>query len=88
MFTFQVRPEGGEAFTVIADSRDVFVWEQSAHGRILADLQRPAMSDFLALAHAAAKRQGLFTGSRAEFAAGCVVEIVEDTEPDPTQPEA
>ena len=86
MFDFTVRPDSGEPFAVVATSRDVVAWEKSSRGRTFADLQRPQMADFYALAHLAAKRLGLTDLNRADFESSCDIDIEDMAEPDPTPP--
>ncbi len=86
MFTFTIRPDEGEAFKVVATSRDIVVWEKTAGGRTFSDLARASMSDFYGIAFIAARRQGLFEGPRKDFDATVDLEVEEDEEPDPTQP--
>ncbi len=87
MFTFSVRPDDGEEFRVTATSRDIVVWEKTAQGRTFADLAKAAMSDFYGSAYIAARRQGLFEGTRKDFDASVDLDVEEDDEPDPTQPD-
>lgn len=89
MFDFTVKPDGGDEFRVTATSRDVYVFEKATKGRrsmaaITTDMH---MSDMYGLAHLAATRQQLFTGSLDEFAAGCDIDLADDEEPDPTRPD-
>lgn len=85
MFTFTVKPDGGEPFTVTATSRDVLAWERANKGVNLKKLeQAPSMLDFYKIAHFAVQRTGQWAGSVDEFMATCEIEVGEDDEPDPT----
>lgn len=86
---WKVAPEGGEPFTVVADSRDMLVWEKTNKaGRTAVDLVDGAtLGDQYAIAYTASKRQGLFAGTRQEFDDACAIDAAEDEpEPDPTRP--
>ncbi len=82
-----MRPDGGAEFEVRATSRDIVTWEKTSQGRTFADLGRPAMSDFYGISYLAAKRQGLFEGNRKEWDTSVDIDVEEDQEPDPTQPD-
>ncbi|HEX7038680.1 MAG TPA: hypothetical protein VF202_01045 [Trueperaceae bacterium] len=89
MFTFTVHPEGEEPFTVVAEWRDVVTWEKTSQGkRCFQDLQeRLRAEDLNKLAWIAARRQGLFNGSLAEFDKTVNLDFkFDEEEPDPTQP--
>lgn len=104
MFKIEVKPDGGDAYTVTAEARDVLAWEKASEdGRTYLDLSRGGtLVDVYALAYIASKRQGLFEGSRAQFEKTCDINILrwmnhlltsvvgssENSEPDPTQTEA
>ncbi|EHR62631.1 hypothetical protein [Saccharomonospora cyanea] len=84
MFTITVKPDGVEAFTVEATSRDVLNWERTNKGVNLKKLeQAPSMVDFYKIAHFAVQRTGQWAGSVDEFMATCEIEV-EDDEADPT----
>lgn len=94
MFTFKVQPDDGEAFEVTAGSRDLRVWEKTGPnrsiGKLMAELK---MTSLYEVAHIAARRQQLFTGSLQEFGETCELvvsggmefEEYVDREPDPTR---
>lgn len=88
MFEFTVHPDGGEPFKVTAEWRDVVAWEKTTRGqksfRDLAD--RLFAEDLNKLAYIACRRQGLFTGTQAEFDKTVNLEFEFEEEPDPTQP--
>lgn len=88
MFDFTVRPENGDPWEVTADSRDVYVWEKtSRNGMTLARLMDDlAMTELYRLAHIAARRQQLFTGSLEDLAETCILDFMEsDEDADPTR---
>lgn len=89
MITFEVTPDDGEKFKVVARARDVLVWEEAGPNRAAADLSgRPKLADLYALAHIAGRRQGLVECSLKEFKASHDVIAVPDEdgeEPDPTR---
>lgn len=82
-----MRPDDGAEFEVVATSRDIVVWEKTAQGRNFSSLAAAAMSDFYGIAYIAARRQGLFEGTRKDFDASVDLDVEEDDEPDPTQPD-
>lgn len=87
MFTFTVTPDGGEKFEVTAGTRDVLRWEKTTKGASLAQLKEGVtLGALYRIAHIAAVRQQLFTGSLAEFEESCELEFEEEDEPDPTKP--
>lgn len=88
MFKFTVRPDVGDPYPLEATARDVLVWEKGARDRSLSRLMgNTRLEDAYVVAHAAATRQGLFTGPLREFeqSVDLVLGAVE-AEPDPTPP--
>lgn len=68
MFLFKLTPDGGDTFEVRATTRDVLVWEKTAKGRSLTSLMNDLkVSDMYEIAYVAAKRQGHWDSTRAEF---------------------
>lgn len=60
LFTFDLAPDDGEAWRVVADSRDIYAWEKSFKGASFAKLKDDLhMGDLYALAWVAARRQKL-----------------------------
>lgn len=91
MIKFRVKPEGGEPYELVATSRDVFTWERTNRtNHVFADLaEHQSMRDMYEVAHCAAQRLGLFTGTLADFQDTCDLEEMEgnaQTAVDPTQP--
>ena len=67
-FFFEAEPDGGEPFRITASARDVVAWERGGKDRTIANLiSNGSLVDWYALAHVAARRQGLFDGSLQEF---------------------
>lgn len=88
MIEFTIAPDDGDPYEVTATARDVLLWEKTTKGRSFAALMDDVrMTDMYALAHAASRRQRLFTGTLAEFERDCELEFEEAEEPDPTQPD-
>lgn len=87
MFTFTVVPDNGEPFQATATSRDVVIWEKLGKGRSMSRVaQEPTMGDLYSLAHVAARRLQLFTGTLEEFEHSVDIDFEgEDEAPDPTQ---
>lgn len=75
MFTFDVTPDGADTYRLVADSRDISLWERTTKGGpTLAKLQdNAAISDLEVIAFHAASRQGLFEGPLAEWRATCAI---------------
>lgn len=91
MLKVKVSPDGGEPFEVDVLSRDIIVWEKAGKDRSFSDfLERMRMTDIYALAHAAAKRLGVFGDSLEDMESRCDVELVGEVEgtTDPTLPAA
>ncbi|MEV0726005.1 hypothetical protein AB0I37_24905 [Micromonospora purpureochromogenes] len=87
MFTFMIKPDGGDAFEVTAGTRDVLKWERTTKGASLGQLKEGiTLGALYKIAHLAATRQQLFTGPLADFEDTCELEFEEDEEPDPTRP--
>ena len=100
MFTWRVVPDEGAPYVVEAGSRDVLAWERDQVGRSAQQLNDDFhVGDAYWLAHRAAKRAGLFDGTRAEFEASVDLESgtavrraaasdnpSDEDGPDPTRP--
>lgn len=69
MMTFQITPDEGEPFRVVAGSRDVLAWEKAGKGRSFGQLSPETlhMMDLYGLSYFAARRQGLFVGTQQEW---------------------
>jgi hypothetical protein len=87
VITFTVRPDDGEPYELVADSRDLLGWEKQSKGRktFMGLMETLNLIDMYQVAHIAAKRQGRFAGELAEFERTCVLEFDAEEEPDPTQ---
>lgn len=85
MITVEVRPDGGDRYTITATSRDVAFWEKTHRGKKMADLNEPAVLDLYAIAHIAARRHGMFSGTVEEFIDTNDITQEADEEPDPTR---
>jgi hypothetical protein len=86
MFRIKATPDEGETYEFVAKSRDVVVWEKTGKNRSLGMLQEQRrFTDIYSLAHVAARRLGLFTGSLEEFEKAVDLEVLPEEEPDPTQ---
>lgn len=87
MFKFVITPDDGEQYTISARSRDIVTWEKTGKGRSVAELQRNMrFTDVYSLAHVAARRTGMFSGSLEEFERSVDLEVMPEEEPDPTRP--
>lgn len=93
MFEFTVKPDAGEPFDVEGTTRDVLAWERTTKGASIGAMKtNPKLTDLYKIAHLAATRQQLFTGSLETFMETCDL-IVHDEDdedegddgPDPTQ---
>lgn len=64
-FFLTIKFDDGREVEVTAGPRDQLAWEKTAQNRSLSQLigGELRVSDLYSLAHAAAKRQGLYTGS-------------------------
>jgi hypothetical protein len=98
MFVWRVIPDDGEPYVVEAGTRDVLAWEKERTGRSAQQLQDNFhVSNAYWLAHRAATRKGLFSGSRQQFEdsvdleSGTLVEVADtddEDSADPTHPDA
>jgi len=93
MIKLQVTPDTGDPFVVDVGSRDILVWERTAKGKSLGQLQdNPQMGDLYRLAHITARRTGLYAGDLDSFETSCDIQELgdksddEDGEGGPTQP--
>lgn len=91
MFTFHVTPDSGEPYDLTVKSRDIVFWEKIDRTHTVTRLEHePRITDIYSVTHVAAKRQGFFSGTLAEWETS--VDLEEPTtqpvaEPaDPTQP--
>jgi hypothetical protein len=58
MITFIIKPDGGEAIRIKADSRDVRLWERINPRNTLRRIaEQPCVDDYYSLSHLAIKRQ-------------------------------
>lgn len=90
MLNLEITPDDGEAFTVVATSRDIAKWEKTTKGATFAGFQNDQkLSDLYKIAFYAAKRRGLWAGTLTEFEEGTDLDILddedEDGEADPTR---
>jgi hypothetical protein len=68
MFEFTVTPDGGEAYDIVATSRDVLMWERTTKGASFAQLESNLrLVDLYAIAYRAALRLGHFDGHLSDF---------------------
>src|SRR6266545_395476 len=88
MFNFTVVPDDGDAYELVADSRDIYRWEKSNRGKTVGQLLDDMnMTDLYDLAWRAARRLGHFDGTLAEFVDSCAIKNHYDEEDvDPTRP--
>ncbi len=83
MITFEYQPDGGEPFTLRADSRDVIAWERRKPGRHLGMIEAtPRMQDLSELAWLTARRLKQWGGDLAEFQDTVAVNTAKDPNPD------
>lgn len=94
LFRFYLKPDDGETWEIVADSRDIYMWEKSNKGASFAKLKDDLhMGDLYAVAWTAARRQQLVPmgTTLADFADAHQLEFDtnttpgEEPEPDPTQ---
>lgn len=94
LFRFHLKPSEGDAWEVIADSRDVYAWERSNKGASFAKLKDDLhMGDLYSIAWVASRRQKLVDQSitLTDFVDEHQLEFETnptppgDAEPDPTQ---
>ena len=76
---FTLIPDDGEQLTLVADSRDILMWERMAKGRSLGALGKDArISDFYEVAHIAARRKRGFDGALPDFEAAYAIDLVDE----------
>lgn len=94
MFTFTISPDGEEPYELVTGSRDVVVWEKAGRNRSFSQMANAMkFSDLYELSHIAAKRQGKYAGSLADWEASRDIDLVADEDDDqegadPTRTEA
>jgi hypothetical protein len=85
VITFQIAPDNGEKYEVVATSRDILNWERTTKGGSMKQLMEELhLGDLYKVAWFAAKRLSLTTGTLADFEAGSDLEF-ETEDVDPTQ---
>lgn len=89
LFTFTVKPDGGDEFEVEATSRDILNWEKTTKGASLGKFEKdPQITDVYKIAHFAAKRTQQFAGNLQEWEATVDIEFekgeISGGESDPT----
>jgi hypothetical protein len=83
MLTITVQPDDGDEFEVPVGTRDVYHWEKVSRGKTFKGLmENMPMVDLYELAHLAARRQGMFTGTLADFVATCEIATVGEEQED------
>jgi hypothetical protein len=76
VFTLTIKPDGGEPYEVEATTRDVLVWEKAGQNRSMSRLVNDMrIADVYQVAHIAARRLQLFTGSLKDFEETCDLDI-------------
>lgn len=87
MFTFKIDPDGRESFTVRGTSRDIAQWERTTKGASLGKIQEDmSVTALYAIAFHACRRQGLWTGTQAEFEQSCDIDTIDDDEDEAADP--
>lgn len=87
LFTFIVKPDGGDEFEVEATSRDILNWEKTTPKASLGKFESdPQIGDVYKIAHFAARRNGFFTGALKDFEDTVDIEFekAEQSTSDPT----
>lgn len=86
MFTFKVMPDEGDAYEVVATSRDIAKWERTNKDASMASLQKDMkFGDLYKVAYNACQRQGLYDGTLKDFEESTDLDIVDDEDVDPTR---
>lgn len=85
--TFEVKPDGGEAFKLLVGPRQILQWEKRTGGTVQR-LQAARMTDLYSLAWVAATMAGRYSGSLESFEATFDLGQLQDEEADPTSPAA
>lgn len=81
MLTMMIKPDNGEPYKLVADSRDVLLWEKIGPRNNLRRLiENPVMADHYSLAHIAIKRQRLGdVSSYDDFVENNAIRIINET---------
>jgi hypothetical protein len=92
MISYRCTPEDGDAYDLVADSRDILEWELAKPSRYFGQLQaKPALADLVEIAYFASRRRKFWTGEYGEFRRQVQVEPTAGSEGagvmDPTQSE-
>jgi hypothetical protein len=88
MMTIRINPDSGESYDLVVGSRDIVVWEKIDRNNNMARLEAdPRMSDMYSVSHIAARRQGKFVGTLAEWETSVDLDLdVNGADSTPTQP--
>ena len=90
MLKLKISPDGAEPYEVTATSRDIRAWEKGGSGRAFGKLASGlSMTDVYAIAHVTARRLGHVDQATTldQFAESTDLELLDDDEPDPTNPD-
>ena len=88
---FVVTPDDGDPYEVVADSRDIYVWEKTTPNKqcsLATVLEEMRFLELYRICWIAARRQGMYGKGLDEFSQECQIEPDEigEVEPDPTPP--
>jgi len=85
MIDLRVMPDAGEPYDLTVTTRDIAKWERTVKGASMAGLvQNMRADDLYKVGHNAATRTGKFTGTVQEFTDSCDLDVIGDSEADPT----
>lgn len=86
MINYDVKPDGGDSYKLTATTRDILAWEKRTGKSWSLIRDGLPMQDLYNIAHAAALRQGMFSGNLEEFEKSVDIDPAPvDDKPDPTQ---
>lgn len=95
LYRFTFKSDDQPKLDIQADTRDILTWEREKSGRKASNLAAAGVEDYYSIAHAAARRTDVYSGSLREFERAYyllrVEEVVDDEtgevdEGGPTQP--
>jgi hypothetical protein len=74
---FEITPDGGDPYRVVADTRDIYTWEKTTPNKTVTlqqAMEELRFAELYRIAWIAARRQGMFAGTLDDFAATHQVE--------------
>lgn len=88
---FEVTPDNGDPYQIVADTRDIYVWEKTTPNKqvtLQQAMEELRLVELYRIAWIAARRQGMYAGNIDDFAATHLVEPTGEDEDEEDEEEA